>query len=173
MKRWHIMALAIAVLSVTLTSGTAAATGTRLGGGLHYWKTLDKVDVKDVDENGLSWIVSFQYGSTSIVKLQTELEIFPKRFGGTEHPVYAPCALVLAGKTIYGGLGIGTYYYDGEFADKPFYVLSAGVDLELLPSIYLDINANYRWESWRGLGKALKDVDTDTITLGAAVGLAF
>ena len=173
MKRSYIAALAVAVLSLMLTSRTTAETGMRLGGGVHYWTTLDKIDLTDVDENGLSWVVSFQYGSTSIVKLQTDLEVFPKRFGGTQHPVFAPYALILAGKTIYGGFGIGTFYYDGEFADKPFYVLRAGVDLELLPSLYLDINANYRWENWRGLGKALKDVDTDTITLGAAVRIPF
>lgn len=173
MKRWHLIALAVAVLALMFTSGAKAEASKRLGGGVHYWKTLDKLDLKDVDENGLSWVVSFQYGSESLIKLQTDLEIFPKRFAGMEHPAYAPCALVLAGHTIYGGLGIGTFYYDGEFADKPFYVLRAGVDLELLPTIYLDINGNYRWDNWKGLGKAVKDIDTDTITLGAAIRLAF
>lgn len=173
MKRWYILALAVALVSLSLSSGASAEANTRIGAGVHYWKTLDKIDLKNVDENGLSWIASFQYGSESLLKLQADLEIFPKRFAGMEHVSYAPCAFVLAGHAIYGGLGIGTYYSDGKFADKPFYVLRAGVDLELLPSIYLDINANYRWENWKKLNKVVKDIDTNTVTLGAAIRLAW
>jgi hypothetical protein len=171
-KRWHIVALAVATLALIPLSGAGAETRASLGLGVHYWKTLDKIDLQDVEENGLSWIASLQMGS-SLVKFQTDIEMFPKQFGGTEEPVYAPCALLLIGPSIYGGIGIGTYYYKGEFAEEPFYVLRAGVDLRLLPSISLDINANYRWEDWKSLGDAVEEIDTDTITLGAGVRLAF
>jgi len=165
--------LIAAVLIMALAAGAVAGAEHRLGGGAHYWKTVNKINLAKVDESGISWLVSYQLAPASLVKLEADLEVFPKRFAGTEHPVYGPTALVLVGRTIYGGLGIGTYYYDGELADNPFYLLRAGVDFELLPTLYLDINANYRWEDWQGLGEAVKDIDTDTITLGAAVRFAF
>ena len=173
MKRWHIMAVGVTGFAMAISSGAMAGSGASLGVGVHYWKSLEDVEFEDVDENGLSWIASLRMDVSSLVKFQTDLEMFPKEFGGTEEPVYAPCALVLVGPSIYGGLGIGTYYYMGEFADKPFYTLRAGLDLKLLPTLSLDINANYRWEEWKGLGDAVEAIDTDTITLGAAVRLTF
>jgi hypothetical protein len=172
-SRWRCASIVVAVFLLALATGAVAGTGHRLGGGAHYWRTLDKVDLAEVDESGISWLVSYQLAPGSLVKFEADLEIFPKKFAGTEHPVYGPTALVLVGSTIYGGLGIGTYYYDGELADNPFYLLRAGVDFELLPTLYLDVHANYRWEDWQGLGEAVKDIDTDTITLGAAVRFAF
>jgi hypothetical protein len=173
MSRWHLLLVASAVVALVLASGAMAEAGQRLGAGVHYWKTLDKIKVKDVDENGLSWIVSYQYAPSPLIKLQSDLEIFPAHFAGADHPIFAPNAFILAGGTVYAGLGIGIFYDNGNFSDNPFYALRAGIDLELLPSLYLDINANYHWESWEGLGKAVRGIDMHTITLGAAVRLAF
>ena len=57
--------------------------------------------------------------------------------------------------------------------NNPFYAFRAGPDIPLLPILHLDINANYRFENWGDLSTDGKSVDTDTITLGAAVRLAF
>jgi hypothetical protein len=46
------------------------------------------------------------------------------------------------------------------------------VDLEVLPSVHLDINANYRFETW-DFDRIEKDVNTGNITLGAIVRLGF
>ena len=59
------------------------------------------------------------------------------------------------------------------FADNPFYVLRAGLNLELLPTLYIDINGNYRVESFDKIKDAEDDIDTDVITLGAAARLEF
>jgi len=67
----------------------------------------------------------------------------------------------------------GTYYFDGDFADSPFYLIRAGLDLQLAPRIYLDINGNYRFEELEGSGRGVEEIDTDVVTLGAAVRLAF
>ena len=47
------------------------------------------------------------------------------------------------------------------------------MDLELLPMLNIDINANYRFEKWDDLSTEGKEVNTDTITIGAAARLTF
>ena len=69
---------------------------------------------------------------------------------------------------IYAGAGIGIINSDGDFADKPFFALKAGVNLELLPSTYVDISANYRFSDKEDLDDKNKNIDTDTVFLGAA-----
>lgn len=143
----------------------------RLGVGANYWKAVDDVDDDDFDEDGLSWILTSQFGLTDLAKLELAVERYDDGFAGADEEVYAPQAFLLLGSTIYIGAGIGWYYYDDEFSDDPFYALRAGLDLELLPSIYLDINANYRFADWEELDG--DDINGDTVTLGAAVRLEF
>ena len=145
------------------------AGGHRIGGGAHYWRTIDDLEENDfdIDEDGVAYLASYQYVAASMFKLEIDLEIFPDGFGGTNEVVYAPQVLALVGAGIYGGIGIGTYYVDDEFADDPFYTLRAGIDLEVLPSVRLDINANYTFSEFESIKTADKDIDTDTLTLGA------
>ena len=95
--------------------------------------------------------------------------LLPDRFGET---AFAPEAYLLFGGTIYGGAGIGIQNLDGEFADEPFFALRAGLNLELLPSTYVDISANYRFNDSAQLENSRTDIDTDTVFLGAAVRVA-
>jgi hypothetical protein len=173
MTRPKIVVVILTVIVLSLSTAALAKGNSRLGGGVHYWKALDDVNLDKVDESGLSWLISYQFGASSIVKLQADLEVFPKGFAGLDEVSYAPQAFVIAGKAIYGGLGIGTYYADGKFGESAFYMLRAGVDLELLPTLFLDINGNYRFEDWKNLGDVVKDIDTDVVTLGAALRMAF
>ncbi len=69
--------------------------------------------------------------------------------------------------------GIGGYYSDGKFKEDPFFAFRAGLDLEVLPVLSVDINVNYRFEKWDDLSAEGKEIDTDTITLGAAARLMF
>jgi hypothetical protein len=172
MRQAALVSLTLCAL-VALTASAALAGGARIGAGIHYWKTLDKIEFDEIEENGVSWIATAQFGAPSLLKFQADLEIFPKKFAGFTEVAYAPQAFVIVGTTIYGGLGIGTYYVDGEFADNPFYMLRAGVDLELMPTLFLDINANYRFENWDKPKDIVDEIDTDVITLGAAVRVAF
>jgi hypothetical protein len=73
------------------------------------------------------------------------------------------------GAGLYGGLGIGTLYADGNFSDNPFFILRAGIDLDLLPRVHVDVNANYHFAEWDGINEVDERLDSDTITLGAAV----
>jgi len=172
MNRRHLAVLVISA-SAILAMTAVSFGGSRIGAGVHYWKTLDNIDLSEIDESGVSWIVTYQYGAPSLLKFQADLEIFPEKFAGFGKTALAPQAFVIIGQTIYGGVGIGTYYVDDEFADNPFYLLRAGLDLEIVPKIFLDINANYRFEQWGHVHETLEDIDTDVITLGAALRLAF
>ena len=149
-----------------------AAGSRRLGAGVNYWRTLDDVDVRDVDESGFSWHASAQWRG-ALLGLQADLEWFDKNFGAAEKDVFAPQAYLLVGRTLYGAAGIGWYYSAGSFSRNPFYALRAGLDLELLPKLFLDIHANYRFEEWDDIRDDEKGVDTDTVTLGASVRIAF
>ena len=58
---------------------------------------------------------------------------------------------------------------DGSFAEDPFYALKAGVNFELLPSFFLDISANYRFNDAVEIRGEETDIDTDSVFLGAAI----
>ena len=65
-----------------------------------------------------------------------------------------------------------TAKFIADNADKPFFALKAGVNLELLPSTFVDISANYRFSDKEDLDDDNKDIDTDTVFLGAAFRFA-
>jgi hypothetical protein len=140
----------------------------RLGLGGHYWKSVDDIDVSsftdDIKEDGFAMVVSYQYKPT-LFGFQFDVEIADEQLTGLSKTVYSPQAFLIVGGLVYGGVGIGTHYTDGEFTDEPFYALKAGLDFELLPHLHLDINANYRFDNW-DIDKVKADVDTDTVTLG-------
>jgi len=143
----------------------------RLGIGGHYWKTIDNIKVSDIKEDGFAMVVSYQY-KPSLFGFQFDVEVADEQLTGKSKAVYSPQAFLIVGGLVYGGLGIGTHYFDGDFADKPFYALKAGLDFELLPLIHLDINANYRFDNW-DYEKVKEDVDTDTVTLGLVARIEF
>ena len=143
----------------------------RIGLGGHYWKSVDDIDVSDIDEDGIAMVVSYQYKPT-LIGLQLDLEIADEQLTGLDETVYSPQAFLIVGGLVYAGLGIGTHYVDGDFVDEAFYALKAGLDFELLPRIHLDINANYRFENW-DKDAVEEDIDTDTVTLGLVGRIEF
>ena len=139
----------------------------RLGGGVNYWVMLDDID-DGFDDKGLSYLVSYQYWA-GLLGVELDVELLPDRLDET---AVAPQAYLLVGKGIYGGAGIGIINSGGDFADKPFFALKAGVNLELLPSTFVDISANYRFSDKEDLNDDNKNIDTDTVFLGAAFRFA-
>ena len=172
MKKSMWIALAGLVAVVGFQTVAGAAGSHRLGVGAHYWKAVKDIDVEDVKKDGFSWVASYQY-KPEWVGLELDVEWFEKGFGGSEKDVFQPQAYVILGKAIYGAAGVGGYYSDGEFKKDPFFAFRVGLDLELLPMLNIDINANYRFEKWDDLSTEGKEVNTDTITLGAAARLTF
>lgn len=174
MSKMVLRIVGVAGLALALMTGAATAQEHRIGGGVHYWRTVDDLDESDFDieESGLAYLVSYQYVTTSMFMLEVDLEIFPDDFAGASETIYAPQVFALLGAGIYGGLGIGTFIIDSEYSDDPFYTLRAGIDLEVLPSIHLDINANYTFTNFDSIKTVDDDIDTDTITLGAMIRFA-
>lgn len=163
MKKYMIL-MAIYVL----LAGNTWAGEHRLGGGMNYWVAIDDIDSDEVDDDGFSYLASYQY-MIDFIGVEFDVEFLPDRFGET---AIAPEAYFLVGKAIYGGVGVGIVHADGSFADDPFFALRAGLNLEVLPQIFVDISANYRFNESAELDGDTTDIDTDTVFLGAAVRLA-
>jgi opacity protein-like surface antigen len=171
MRKFLMVAVAAGCLTWLASVPAALAATHRLGVGANYWKTVDNLDESDltnIDENGLSWLASYQYVPAGIFKLELDLEYYPNLAG--EETLWSPELFVLVGGTVYAGAGIGVYYNGDVFNNTPFYMLRAGLDLAILPFLSLDINANYRFNDWDSFDKS--NIDTDTIRLGAAVRIA-
>lgn len=165
----HVSKLVVMALAC-VWAAASSAEGLRIGGGAHYWRTVDSLD-EPFDEDGLSPVVSLQVRPADLLALQLDLEFFPDGYAGSREDVIAPQAFAILGSGLYGGLGAGWLYSDGDLSDDPFFIIRAGIDLELLPDIHLDVNANYHFAEWEGINEFDERVDSDTITLGAAVRL--
>lgn len=173
MKKLLVVMLAVVVSGIVFSGTARAEIHNRIGIGANYWKTLDNIDVKDFDENGLSYYLSYQLIPAGLLKFELDLEMLPDGYAGSEDPVFSPQGFIILGAGIYAGLGVGTYYTDGDFSSDPFFTLRAGLDIHVLPYIWLDINANYRFEDWNDISSVDEDISSDTIMLGAAVRLQF
>lgn len=158
--------LIILTVGLVVSSGKAWAGEHRIGLGANYWVALDDIDKDEVDNDGFSYLASYQYWWVDFVGVELNMEILPDRFGES---AYAPEAYLLLGKAIYGGVGMGLVRSDGSFADDPFYAFRVGLNLELLPSIFVDISANYRFNDTVQFKGDDTNIDTDTVFLGAAL----
>lgn len=164
MKSFLNVLLAMAVV-VCVSSARAESS---LGLGAHYFRTVDSLD-KPFDEDGLAPVISYRADLIPLLMLQLDGVLYPDGYAGSEKDVFSPQAFLLVGSGIYAGVGVGTLYADGDFSDSPFFALRAGVTLALFPALHLDINANYEFSNWDGINKLDKNVDSDTVTLGAAL----
>lgn len=164
----RILPIALLLALMTMTAHGALAGEHRIGGGANYWVSIDDIDVGDVDDDGIAFFGSYQYWG-GLLGMELDLEFLPDRFGES---AVSPQAYLLVGKGVYAGIGIGTTYTDGDFAEEPFYALKAGFNLELLPGIYADIYGNYRFNDKADFDNDDTDIDTDTVFLGMAVRIA-
>ncbi len=158
----------LAMLALLLTTtAVAPAAEHRAGIGLHYWTAIDDLvsDDFDIDEDGLTGILSYQYRPGGLLSFELDLEIFPDGFGGSDDTTVSPIAFVLVGKGLYAGVGIGVSLSDdfGGSMSDPFYAARIGLELTLLPRIHLDLNINYRADAF----SELEEVQSDALTLGA------
>ncbi|MCL4838660.1 MAG: hypothetical protein KJ058_11925 [Thermoanaerobaculia bacterium] len=170
MSRSRTLSLAVALLFAVALAPAAAAGEHRLGFGLHYWKTLDEIEGSlgdGIDDNGLSQLVSYQYLPGPFLKLEATVEYFPDGFGGATESAYSPQVFVIVGRGLYAGVGVGitrSSSFEDDWSD-PFYGARVGYELPLLPRLDLDLNANYRFDSW----SELEGYDSDVLTFGAVL----
>jgi hypothetical protein len=115
------------------------------------------------ESNAFSVLASYQFAGP-LLKFEADVEYMFDLFG-TDEDAWLPQAYVLAGGMIYGGLGIGMSYFNGDWSSDPFYNLRAGVELPLT-NIKLDVYATYQFWSDDDL-KALTGDDLDSITFAA------
>ena len=172
MKKTSVVIAVLCAIVIAFGNIAWAKDKHRIGVGVHYWTALESIGDDDVDEDDIAFMVSYQYLITSYLKIEADLEFRDKGYAGSDQYVFSPQAFWLVGKGLYAGAGIGINYSDSEFADEPFYALRVGIDLKILPSIFLDINANYRFEKW-DFDEVEDDINTDTITLGAILRFQF
>lgn len=162
--------MVLLLLSPLVLAPNVDAAEHRIGVGVHYWTALDDfVDDFDVDEDGLAYLLSYQYRPGGLVSFELDLEYFPDGFGGATDGTLSPQAYVLFGRGLYVGVGIGVSMSD-DFQDDVsdlFYAARVGFNLTLLPRVVLDINANYRANAF----DELDNFDSDAITLGASLRL--
>lgn len=165
-----------AMAAVLLTQGVNAATRDdfELGIGATYWYSIDEAKDKSFDRDGLGWMLSSRFSLSRVFSLGLEVEQSPDNFVFLDEKLYLPSAYAIIGDGIYCGLGVGTYYYDGDFYGDVWYALRAGFKLPIISRLLvLDVNVNYRVEDWHGIKKAEDNVDTDTLMVGAALRLVF
>jgi hypothetical protein len=162
-------ALALATaLVIGSASARAADSQTSLGGGVHYNRYVDDIDTDDIEEEAYSYLIALRHNASYLLGTEFDLEFQPEDLTGREETTYIPQAYLFLGKVIYAGAGIGIGYFDGEFADEPNYYLRGGLDLEVLPGLFLDVSARYVVQDIDEVDDEVDDnVDTDTITLGA------
>ena len=163
-RAWVALALFGALISLP-----AAAAEHRFGIGVHYWDAIDDVigDGFDIDEDGVTGILSYQYRPGGLLSFELDLEIAPEGFGGSNDVTFSPTAFVLFGKGLYVGVGIGLSFASDlqDNVSDPFYAARVGFNFLLLPRISLDVNANYRADAFN----ELDDFDSDALTLGAII----
>ena len=128
---WLAALLAFALAVPTLQA--AAESNFQIGVGANYWVALEDAVDESFDEDGLGWMISSRYMFTPYFGLGLELERSPDNYIALEEPIYCPALYLILGKVIYAGLGVGTYFYDGDFIEDAFYALRAGLALEMLP----------------------------------------
>lgn len=159
------MTVIMAAFICMLVLGITAEAGSRLGGGIHYLRTVGEIkDIDGFDENAVGFMGSFLL-TQSILRLEADIEYIPNY--GIDKAMIQPQAYGMIGDMIYGGVGIGIGYIDGDFQTNPFYALRAGVDF-FLAGLDLDVFASYRFQKANDL-EAFGSDDLNSITFGALV----
>ncbi len=150
-----------------------AQSNLQLGIGANYWVAAKHAVSDSFDRNGVGWMLSTRYMATPYFGFGFEIERSPKDYVQFEKPIYCPAGYLIVGKGIYGALGVGTYYYDGDFYEDVFYALRLGFAMELIPHVIFDINANYRADKWSKIRHADDHIKSDNVVLGCAVRVKF
>lgn len=167
----------IAAIAATLFVAEAMAAsggGFEIGAGATYWYSIHEATDQKFDRDGLGWMISSRLPLSEFFSIGLEVEQSPENFVFLEKHLYLPSAYAILGNGVYAGLGVGTYYYDGDFYGDVWYALRAGFKVPLIPnSLVLDVNVNYRVENWDDMKDITDKIDTDTLMIGAALRLVF
>ncbi|PID57553.1 hypothetical protein CSB45_06915 [candidate division KSB3 bacterium] len=172
MKKYTEWFLGLICAMVCLEVTAFAENLHRVGAGIHYWASIEDILIDEADDDGLAVILSYQHQFLKLFTLEADLEFMGKGYAGAPEAIVAPQCYALVGRGLYAGTGVGISYTGGEWNETPFWAVRAGFDLELLPSIFLDLNVNYRTERWE-LHLLKDELTLKTITTGAVLRYEF
>ncbi len=160
-----------AALLVLATPGASAQPPKHsLGFGAHFFRTVNSInDLSGIDEDGNSWVASYQYLPRGIFRFEIDLEVFPDGFSGSLDSAFAPQFFVLVGHGLYAGIGLGQTFADDlpDDASDPYYMARFGWELALLGAVGVDLQATYLFDNWEDVRGF--DINTDTLTVGAVL----
>ena len=156
----------VPVIASAQPSDSGSGRRMQCGAGVHYMKTVgDAKNSADFNSDALNVLLGARMG-LGLIGLQFDSE-WALDYGGSSKTLWMPQAFATIGGLLYGGVGIGSGYLDGEWFDRPIYTLRAGVNLPLGP-LKTDINANYQFMSSKALSNLSSD-DLNSVTLGATL----
>ena len=162
MKKAMVSRILLPALACIFILTASADAGIRFGGGLHYLRTVGEIkDSPEFDENSVGFMGSVLFTQT-LLRLEADVEYIP--VFGIDKAMFQPQAYAMVGDFIYGGVGIGIGYIDGDWQSNPFYALRAGVDF-FLAGLDLDVFASYRFQKANDLENLGSD-DLNSITFG-------
>ena len=178
MQRYN--ALRVSVLSflisalgfMVLAAEPATAAENRFGLGVQFFKTIDDLvddagddSTANIEEDGYAIVASYQRIPRGLFRFEIDVEYYESGFGGSGESSLTPLAFILVGRSLYAGVGIGVTYASDlqDNVSDPFYAGRLGYELDILPGLSVDFNANYRVGAFNDLDQ----LDTDALTLGA------
>jgi hypothetical protein len=137
----------------------------RLGG-------VTPIDAHLLPEWGSAFLISYQIVPAGLIRFEADLELLDGDRERDAEPDFAPQVFVVSGSTLYAGLGTGLEVREGVPAEKPFYSLKAGVDLEVLPLVYLDFNAKTRLSD-RSLDELIQEGEVEGLSVAGMLRIQF
>ena len=158
MKRsFNTVILAATICLLLATTATESQAG--FGVGLHYLKTLDDMEeTSGFDSSSLGFLGVYSFGP-GMLNFELSLEYVPNYI--MEEDLLQPSAYVFMGNHIYGGLGIGTSRFKGDWSEDPFFDLRAGLKITVF-----DFFASYRIQKLDEVTELETD-DLNSVTFGA------
>ncbi len=66
---------------------TSASATHRIGAGVHYWVALNNINLARVDEDGLAFLVSYQYQLAEFTKIEAAIEMVNSGYAGANDMV--------------------------------------------------------------------------------------
>lgn len=177
MRTWtksSVRAFFLALAMMLATSAMAGAAEHRFGIGQLYWQSLGDIAEAGFDEDGTAPFFTYQYVPEGIFRLELDVEYYDGGIGDPDDNYgydLAPVAFVLVELGLYAGVGVGVTVanFPHSGVSDPFYAARLGWDFQLIPRLHFDVHASYRADTF----KELEDYNQDSITLGAAVRIAF
>ncbi len=141
--------------------------------------TISKLELMDLRINDFNpaaeqqaAVFSFKLNPRNLLQFKAEMDLLPQDLTVNPESVLLPQMFVAVGDDLYAGLGTQYLIEDGILIDDPQFSLRAGVDLEILPYIFLDISADYRFDDWREL-KEEDAFSKEDVVWGGALRIQF